>query len=71
MTMEQNMDQDRIETLIKLAVRLRDELHGLSELFFENDPASRKLIAEFDEFLGGVELVNAARSTSGTDKECG
>ena len=55
------MEQDGIETLIKLAVRLRDELHGLRELFCENDPASGKAIAEFDAFIGGVELVN--RST--------
>ena len=59
------INKDRIETLISLAVKLRDELHGLRELFCENDPASGKAIAEFDEFIGGVELVNRSTKYAG------
>ncbi len=49
------------ETLMQLAMKLRDTLHGFVALFDEHDPVANAAIREFDEFVGGVELVN--RST--------
>ncbi len=49
------------ETLKQIAFRLRDELHGFRELFDNNDPSSGKAISEFDDFVGGVWMVNNAK----------
>jgi hypothetical protein len=56
--------------LLELAVRLRDELHGFREMFDENDPASGRLIAEFDEFIGSFELLIKQQSAIGTESNC-
>lgn len=50
--------EDRSEKLMQLAVNLRDTLHGFVALFDEHDPVANAAIRDFDEFVGGVELVN-------------
>jgi hypothetical protein len=56
--------------LLELAVRLRDELHGFRELFDENDPASGRLIAEFDKFIVDVEMPIEEQSAMETESNC-
>lgn len=56
-TTGERMEHERLK---KIAFRLRQELHGFRELFDETDQASGKAIQEYDEFVGGVYLENAA-----------
>jgi hypothetical protein len=55
----------RFERLMQLAVVLRDELHSFRELYDSTCPITAKAIADFDEFVSGVELINRSKTFHG------